>query len=73
MSQKRGKACQKAIKEAKKRDYYTCQICGSSENVTGHHIWDRSFNGADHEDNIVTLCKSCHDKVHKGLIDIDTF
>ena len=73
MSKKRPKECQIAIRKGKDRDFNTCQICGSTKNVTGHHIIDRAFGGADNKDNIVTLCRSCHDKVHKGLIDIDTF
>jgi len=49
------------------RDNYTCQICGSTHNLHCHHyegIWQNQLESAD-IDNCVTLCKSCHIKVHK--------
>lgn len=52
------------------RDLEVCQICGSTDNVQGHHIFDLSLGGAANIDNIVTLCSVCHQKVHRGLIDI---
>lgn len=55
------------------RDFNTCQICGSTNMVEGHHILDYSMGGAAHVDNIVCLCHECHRKVHDGLIDIDVF
>ncbi len=62
-----------AQKMGRTRDYNTCQICGSTHSVEGHHIFDYSFGGAAHVDNIVTLCHDCHRKVHNGWIDIDVF
>ena len=73
MSKQRSCKDKKIRKEGKERDSYTCQICGSTENVEGHHVVDYSFGGASDSNNIVTLCPSCHRKVHKGLIDIDLF
>lgn len=50
------------------RDNYTCQICGSKENLHCHHyegIWQNEIESAD-VDNCVTLCKYCHIyKAHK--------
>jgi 5-methylcytosine-specific restriction endonuclease McrA len=63
----------KAQKEGKIRDGYVCQICGSEEHVEGHHIVDVQYGGASSSDNIITLCKKCHMKVHKGQIDISLF
>lgn len=51
------------------RDNYTCQHCrGKSKDskLEVHHIIFRSDNGSDGESNLVTLCKTCHDKLHKG-------
>lgn len=56
--------------EARKRDNYTCQHCGVTEEQLGrpldvHHItpW-REFNGdyktANRLSNLVSLCPSCH-------------
>ena len=62
----------KAQKDGKKRDGF-CQICGSKDHLEGHHVFDHQYGGAPHKDNIVTLCKEHHKKVHKGKIDIDIF
>ncbi len=67
---KRGSEHCKAQKKGKERDLYTCQICGSKENVQGHHILDYQYGGAADRDNIVTLCGDCHKQVHRGAIDI---
>ena len=49
-----------AQKRGKERDLYTCQICGSTEKVEGHHIFNYQYGGAANIDNIVTLCQKCH-------------
>jgi len=51
------------------RDNYTCQVCKKkSTNLHVHHILQRSQHGTDTPDNLITLCKPCHDKVHKGQV-----
>jgi len=60
----------------RKRDKYTCQICGSPYSKFGikidvHHIKPyRIFNGdfekANDLSNLIVLCKSCHAKVECG-------
>jgi hypothetical protein len=54
------------------RDGYLCQRCkGKSKDRRLHvpHIVFRSQGGSDEAENLVTLCKSCHDKVHHdGLV-----
>lgn len=37
-----------------------CDICAGSERLTAHHSHARRDGGPDKEDNIVTLCGSCH-------------
>ena len=59
-----------AQKKGKERDLYICQICGSKKNVEGHHILNYQYGGAANIDNIVTLCRKCHNQVHRGNIDI---
>ena len=57
------------------RDDYTCQHCnGKSKDskLHVHHIIFRSNNGSDNADNLIVLCKSCHDKLHKGEIKINS-
>lgn len=67
---KRSSAHIKAQRAGRERDFGTCQICGSKQNVEGHHIIDHQFFGAANADNIVSLCHECHVRVHKGLINI---
>ena len=51
------------------RDNYTCQCCGKKNcRLDVHHIIFRSNGGTDDENNLITLCKDCHKKVHKGRI-----
>jgi 5-methylcytosine-specific restriction endonuclease McrA len=73
MAEKRGTDHVKVQKEGKARDLNVCQICGSRENVEGHHILDVQYGGAANVDNIIALCRKCHQKVHKGLIDLIKF
>ena len=54
------------------RDNYTCQICGAKDTrLEVHHIQFRSQGGSDSMDNLVTLCKDCHGKVHSGELTFD--
>ena len=51
------------------RDNYTCQCCGKKNcRLEVHHIKFRSNGGTDDEENLITLCKECHDKVHAGTV-----
>lgn len=55
------------------RDNYTCQHCkGKSKDsrLHAHHIVFRSNWGSDEADNLVTLCKTCHDLLHSGEIKL---
>lgn len=65
---------------ARKRDNYTCQICGKSKKRDGvmigvHHIkpyreFDGDYEKANDLNNLITLCYSCHPKVEMGIITI---
>lgn len=58
--------------QVRKRDNQTCKVCGKTKGEVGksldvHHIKPlRSFDGdyetANHPDNLITLCASCHKK-----------
>lgn len=53
------------------RDGYACQHCqGKSKDkrLEVHHVIFRSQQGSDEETNLVTLCKTCHDRLHAGTI-----
>lgn len=53
------------------RDKYTCQNCkGKSKDkkLEVHHIVFRKDGGSDEQENLITLCKTCHDSLHNGDI-----
>src|SRR5260370_35957886 len=53
------------------RDGYPCQHCqGKSRDrrLEVHHLVFRSQGGSDEEANLLTLCKTCHDRLHAGTI-----
>lgn len=49
-------------------DDKTCCLCGSKRSLEVHHIIPFSINPmlAYDPDNLITLCKTCHDKNHTG-------
>lgn len=54
------------------RDNYTCQCCGKKNcRLEVHHIEFKSNGGTDDEENLITLCKECHDRVHAGTVVLD--
>ncbi len=59
---------------ARKRDGFTCQICGQMESGTSHHVHHkipfRRFASAEEANqlaNLVTLCPNCHKKAEGNL------
>lgn len=51
------------------RDNYTCQCCGKKNcRLEVHHIKFKRNGGTDDEENLITLCKECHDGVHTGTV-----
>ena len=54
------------------RDGHKCRCCkGKSKDkiLQTHHLESRK-TGGNAPDNLVTLCKTCHEKYHKGLIKL---
>lgn len=57
----------------RERDDHKCQHCkGKTKDskLEVHHIVPRSKQGSDEPSNLITLCKTCHDKVHLGEINL---
>lgn len=53
-----------------KLDHYRCDQCGTGINVTVHHLRYPDIWGAESiEDDLVTLCASCHARVHQTDIE----
>jgi len=60
-------------KEIYKRDHYTCQICGKKGGLlNAHHIlpWAGNPQGAFDKNNVITLCTSCHNKIHRRKLKL---
>jgi 5-methylcytosine-specific restriction endonuclease McrA len=48
------------------QDFMECEVC-SARAVDVHHIDIKGMGGCkqqDHIDNLIGLCRSCHDKAH---------
>jgi len=55
------------------RDKYTCQHCkGKTKDsrLHVHHIIFRRDSGSDEQENLIVLCKTCHDDLHDGKISL---
>jgi hypothetical protein len=55
------------------RDNYTCQCCkGKTKDskLEVHHIIFKKNRGSDEQENLIVLCKTCHDSLHEGKISL---
>lgn len=41
-----------------------CVACFSDKNLHHHHLIAKSLGGSDAQENLITLCGSCHGKIH---------
>jgi 5-methylcytosine-specific restriction endonuclease McrA len=48
------------------RDGWRCQSCGAMSNLEVHHREYRSRSGNDSEENLITLCTTCHADLHSA-------
>ena len=58
---------EKKREERLKKDGYKCQECGTAKNLEVHHITYERLGNEDIND-LITLCKECHENIHR--IDI---
>jgi hypothetical protein len=42
-----------------------CAACGSTDDLQHHHLVIRAEGGSDEDWNLITLCASCHAKLHE--------
>jgi hypothetical protein len=47
------------------RDGNRCRNCDGNKSLEAHHLKRVKFGGISTEDNLITLCKSCHKKEEK--------
>ena len=58
------------------RDHHTCQCCGAHTTTKKtvklhvHHLESRKVGG-NAPSNLITLCTTCHDALHKGKVSLD--
>lgn len=56
-----------------RRDLFRCVMCNASGYVTGldiHHADPKGMGGSkilDHPENLVSLCRTCHDTAHRDI------
>ena len=56
------------------RDSYICKYCKGKHKdskLEVHHIIYRGKGGSDEESNLITLCHTCHKKIHNSKINPD--
>ena len=67
---KRSEACdiKKNVKETVwERDGHRCIVCGSPQAMPNAHYIPRTHGGLGVEENIVTLCQSCHRRYDQSV------
>jgi len=54
-----------SLEALQQMDIPHCKFCGEADqdSLERHHIVPRRFHGSDKEENLVTLCASCHRKL----------
>src|SRR6266699_347762 len=62
----RAEAYEALHKQVLARDNWRCQNCATSENLQVHYIRSRSKLGDDSPENLITLCATCHDALHRN-------
>lgn len=55
--------------EIYRRDGYVCQECGKHcrDDIQCHHIVPVEDGGSDDEQNLITLCRRCHLRIHIAM------
>ena len=53
------------------RDDWKCRNCGRRDWLDPHHVTFRSRGGSNHPNNLVTLCRVCHEDIHDGRMFIE--
>jgi hypothetical protein len=46
-----------------------CVACLAKDNLQHHHLITRAEGGSNEETNLITLCTTCHHKLHRRQID----
>lgn len=55
---------QSVRRTALKRDGWVCQQCGTGKNLEVHHINYEHLGQEGELEDVITLCRKCHERVH---------
>ena len=50
------------------QDVVPCEVCNMARMVDVHHLRYRSEGGSDKVENLIGVCRHCHELFHKGII-----
>jgi 5-methylcytosine-specific restriction endonuclease McrA len=48
------------------RDAGRCTVCGRRRPTEPHHIKSVGSGGGDTPENVLPVCRGCHDDIHRG-------
>jgi cytochrome c553 len=53
------------------RDNFTCQCCKAKKtSLEAHHIHYRKDGGKETINNLITVCSTCHSRIHDGTVTL---
>lgn len=53
------------------RDGWHCRHCNNSNGLDPHHVIFASQGGPETLDNLIALCRRCHDDIHAGRLRVE--
>lgn len=63
----------KVREQRKAYDEYKCYLCGSTDELNVHHISYKNLGRENINNDLVTLCRDCHQLVHRIIDNNDYF
>lgn len=54
-----------------RRDGWHCRHCNNSNGLDPHHVIFAGQGGPETLDNLITLCRRCHDMIHAGELRVE--
>jgi len=70
LPENKSRAATKPSRASKMMKRGGCALCGSTKDITLHHLIYRQFGGANEKENFLSVCRSCHNDIHAGKLDI---
>lgn len=53
------------------RDNWHCRYCNRGDTLDPHHVIFRSQGGSNAPNNLLTLCRKCHNDIHDGRLRVE--